>query len=241
MLGHGEQRMPLIEASSLPFTLGGRARHNVENALAAFAALIAIDIPCQRVAAAMSSFTSSPQHNPLRLNLFRVRGVTLLVDYAHNAAAYRAIIDTAQRLTSQRMIGVVAAPGDRRADDIVEMGRICGEGFDQVLVYEMDDLRNQPAGVTAQRMQHGALQVPCTPRKAPPRVVLDVREAIREALRAAHPGDVVVLGCASHLDELRDALAGQADGAALSVVASAEDPASAHAPLNLQEENALET
>ena len=48
-------------------------------------------------------------------------------------------------------------------------------------------------------------------RAAEPQVVLDVRDAIRQALRWARPGDAVVLGCASHLDELKDAVAGQAD------------------------------
>jgi hypothetical protein len=39
------------------------------------------------------------------------------------------------------------------------------------------------------------------------------------ALSRAAPGDVVVLGCASHLNELRDALAGEGEIASVNVSA----------------------
>jgi hypothetical protein len=77
-------------------------------------------------------------------------------------------------------------------------------------------VRDRPRGVTASRIQEGAAEVA---GKAPPRIVLDVREAIRTAFHAARPGDAVVLGCASHLDELRDALAGHAEIAWVNVSA----------------------
>jgi cyanophycin synthetase len=234
MLGHGEHRIPLVETSRLPFTLNGRARHNVENAMAAFAALLALGIARDRIVAALASFTSSANQNPLRLNLFRTRGVTLLVDYAHNAAAYGAIIDTGRQLTQQRLIGVVAAPGDRRDDDLLEMGRVCCEGFDELVIYEMDEVRGRPPGATASRLEEGATRAA---GKSPPRVVLDVREAIREAFRGARPGDVIVLGCASHLNELKDALAGQAEIASVNVSALGLHGASVDDALAIEEEN----
>jgi cyanophycin synthetase len=238
VLGHGDHRIPLVETARLPFTLGGRARHNVENAMAAFAALIALDMPRDRIVSAMAGFTSSAHQNPLRLNVFRTRGVTLLVDYAHNPAAYRAIADTGRRLTSQRLLGVVAGPGDRRDEDLLEMGRICGEGFDELVIYEMDDRRGQAPGVTAGRLFEGARQA----ARVTPRIVLDVREAIRDALRVAVPGDVVVLGCASHLDELRDALAGHDELAAVNVAAlGMQSPGAADGGLlEIEEENAID-
>jgi cyanophycin synthetase len=241
MLGHGGHRIPLVETARLPFTLGGRAKHNIENAMAAFAALLAIDVPRDRIVAALGSFTSSANQNPLRLNVFRTRGVTLLVDYAHNAAAYRAIIDTGRHLTTQRLFGVVAAPGDRRDDDIVEIGRICGEGFDDLVLYEMDDRRGQAPGATADKLREGASRAERRPEVL--QVVPDVRDAIRVALSRAEPGDVVVLGCASHLNELRDALAGEGEIASVNV--SALGTANAGAAMDdvtaeIPEENAVD-
>jgi cyanophycin synthetase len=184
MLARGEHRIPLVEAARLPFTLNGRARHNVENALAACAALVALGIARERIVAGLSTFTSGASHNPLRLNVFRTRGVTLLVDYAHNVAAYRAIIATARQLTTRRLHGVVAAPGDRRDDDLVEIGRVCRAGFDELVVYEMDEARDRPPGATARRIHDGATQVAPA---AGARIVLDVREAIRTAVHCGTP------------------------------------------------------
>lgn len=223
MLGHGDHRIPLTETSRIPFTLGGRARHNIENAMAAFAALIALGFAGDRIVSAMSSFTSNAVQNPLRLNVFRTRGVTLLVDYAHNAAAYRAIADTARSLTRQRLFGVIAAPGNRRNGDLVEIGRVCGEGFDELLIYEMDDRRGRQPGETATCLREGALQAGLNDG-SDMRIALDVHDALRHALHHAVPGDVVVLGCASHLNELKEALAGQAEVASVNVEALAAHP-----------------
>ena len=198
----GAHESPLASTALLPSTLGGKARHNVVNAMAAVAVLFALGLSRERVVAGIGTFTSNELTNPLRLNVYRSRGVTLLVDYAHNLAAYRAVIRTARELTGGRLHGVVSAPGDRRDDDLRAIGALCGEGFDRLVVYEMDDLRRQAAGETASRIAEGA-----TAAGARPVTVLDVRQAIRRAIADADPGDLVVVGCASHLSELRDALA----------------------------------
>jgi cyanophycin synthetase len=226
MLAQGEHRVPLIETARLPFTLGGRARHNVANALAAFAALSAADVPREQIANALATFTSGANQNPLRLNIYRAEGVTLMIDYAHNLQAYEAIIDTGRRLTSRQLIGVVAVPGDRRESDIADIGRACGKGFDELVVYEMDDLRDRPPGWCAEVLLRGA-EEGCAAaangqrRRPVPRIVPDVREAIRAALNRAQPGDLVVVGCASDLSDLKAALGHRAE--ALAVHADALD------------------
>src|SRR5205085_2680340 len=126
------------------------------NAMAAAAALLMLGIPRDRVAAGLSTFTSSDTQNPLRLNVFRTQGVTLLVDYAHNAVAYEAVIETGRRLTTNRLIGIVSAPGDRLADDLENIGAVCAAGFDELIIYEMDDKRGRAPGITAALLARGA-------------------------------------------------------------------------------------
>jgi cyanophycin synthetase len=204
MWADGTHHSPLVSTTRLPSTWSGKARHNVVNAMAVMAALFALGIARERVVAGIGTFTSNELQNPLRLNVYRTRGVTLLVDYAHNLPAYRAVIDTARAVATGRLIGVVSAPGDRRDDDLRAIGALCGEGFDRLVVYEMDDLRRRPPGETARRIVEGATA--SSPKEAP-LTVLDIRQAIRRAIADAEPGDLVVVGCASHLSELRDALA----------------------------------
>ncbi|MFL6699825.1 MAG: cyanophycin synthetase [Vitreoscilla sp.] len=223
----GHHHAPLTSVDRLPFTLAGHARHNIANAMAAFAALLALDIPAERIVSGLASFTSNDHQNPLRLNVFRSQGVTLLVDYAHNAAAYSAVIDTARHLTRGTVRGVVAAPGDRRKDDLAEIGRICGGGFDDLVIYEMDDLRGKAPGQTAGILLEGALQARSGRSGPPVRTVLDVRDAIRSALDASAPGDIVVVGCASQLQDLRAALGAQSGAASIHAeTLSAVDPRS---------------
>ncbi len=205
-LACGAAQVPAIDLAELPFTLGGRARFNVLNAMAALAALVALDIPCEEAARAMAGFRCDVSANPLRMNAFRTGGVTVLMDYCHNIDAYKAVGETARALAADaggRAIGVVAVPGDRRDADSVDVGEACAEAFDQLVVYEMDDRRERAPGEMAALLLAGVARAACG---TPARIVLDVREAVRQAVAEASPGDVVVFGCASYLEELTDAL-----------------------------------
>ncbi len=207
----GEHNLPLIAAAQLPSTLNGCARHNVANAMAAFAALLALEVPRERIVAGLASFSTSERQTPLRLNLFRTRGITVMVDYAHNAAAYEAIIETGRQLTQGRLIGVVAAPCDRRASDLNAIGQVCGAGFDGLVIYEMDDLRQKQPGETAGLIAGGVRAArqsgaPSISGRQRVHTVLDIREAIRSAIDMAEPGDLIIIGCASYVSELREAL-----------------------------------
>lgn len=211
MWATGDNHVPLTAIAQMPNTLNGRARHNVVNAMAVFAALLALAVPRERIAAALASFCPGESQTPLRLNLYGTGGVTIMMDYAHNAAAYEAIIATGRQLTQGRLIGVVAAPGDRREADLIAIGKLCGAGFDGVVIYEMDDLRNKQPGETAELIARGALvaqQTGAHTTTGRPWVHthLDSRAAIRDAYGEAEPGDLIIIGCASHVSELREAL-----------------------------------
>ncbi|MED5617681.1 cyanophycin synthetase [Ideonella sp. BN130291] len=192
--------MPIVDVRSLPFTLHGRARHNVQNALAAVGALVALDESPTDIAVGLQAFHSTAQANPLRFNVFNVRGVQVIVDYAHNVAAYRALAQSVRGVSQGKVVGVVSAPGDRRDAELQEVGRVCAEGFDEVIVYEMDEDRGRARGDTVPPLLRGAQMVAA--RGAAPVAILDTREALREGLRRCQPGDTLVFGNASDLEDL---------------------------------------
>ncbi|MCL1090176.1 cyanophycin synthetase [Shewanella profunda] len=211
MWADGDNHQPLTSIDRLPNTLDGRARHNVANAMAAFATLLALDVPAEDIAAALASFSPNESQTPLRLNLYQAGGVTLMMDYAHNAAAYEAIITTGRQLTQGRLIGVVSAPCDRRETDLIAIGQLCGAGFDELVIYEMDDLRDKPPGLTAELIARGALTAQQSKTDAASgqqwvHTHLDIRAAIRDAYGKSQPGDLIIIGCASYVSELWDAL-----------------------------------
>lgn len=194
-----QRSAPIVDVRTLPFTLGGRARHNVQNALAAAAALLALDESPTDIAVGLQAFQNSAQANPLRFNVFNVRGVQVVVDYAHNTAAYRALGESVRQITDGRVVAVVSAPGDRRDEELEEVGRACARAFDELVLYELDEDRGRSRGATLPPLEQGARAEVASDTVAS---ILDVREALAEGLRRCRPGDTLVFGCATDLQDL---------------------------------------
>ncbi|MBQ5938488.1 cyanophycin synthetase [Massilia sp. AB1] len=203
VLANGLRHEALLDVREMPVSLDGRARYNIANAMAAAAALTACGFGNAEIADGLRSFVSDSKHNPLRSNLFDVDGVTVIVDYAHNPAAYAALAETARAMTPGRLVGVVAAPGDRRDADLVDVGQTCAAGFDELVIYETEN-RGRPEGETAAMLARGARLGRIDSERM--RIELDVHSAIRLGLSLCEPGDVLVFGCGSSISELTEAL-----------------------------------
>ncbi|MGJ9416349.1 cyanophycin synthetase [Massilia sp. CMS3.1] len=203
VLANGARHEALLDVRQMPVTLNGCARYNIANALAATAALAATGFGNAEIVAGMRSFVSDSKHNPLRSNVFDVEGVTVIVDYAHNCAAYAALSETARAMTPGRVVGVVAAPGDRRDADLVDIGRTCAAGFDELIVYETVNRGRSEGEVAALLVQGARLGRSAADKLA---CELNVHNAIRRGLALCEPGDVLVFGCGSSISELTEAL-----------------------------------
>jgi cyanophycin synthetase len=187
------RRHELLPVAQLPAALGGVAAFNVQNALAASAAAFARGIPPSHIAAALSTFESTFEQNPGRLNITRAPGFTTIVDYGHNPAALTALgaMLAGMRDDHERLIGVVSTPGDRRDEDIREVGRIAAGVFDELVFRERPDGRGRPSGGVVELLQEGALAGGASPEAI--HIVIDERAAMDFALRAAGERDLVVL------------------------------------------------
>ncbi|WBS00316.1 cyanophycin synthetase [Pseudoduganella sp. SL102] len=203
VIADGTRHQVLLRAEDMPSTLGGHARYNIANGLAAAAALLASGFTPERIAAGLASFVSDGRNNPLRSNVFDVRGVTVVVDYAHNPAAYAALSCMARGLSKGRAVGVITAPGDRRDQDLEAVGETCARGFDEIVVYESNN-RGRGAGECARLMLDGAAASAKAPEAVHSR--LDGHEALRHGLSLCQPGDVMVFACGSSLNEVVEAL-----------------------------------
>ncbi|WP_198115390.1 cyanophycin synthetase family protein [Massilia rhizosphaerae] len=193
----------LLRVEAMPIALGGRARYNVANGLAAAAGLMAAGFSNLQIATGLSTFVSDGKTNPLRTNVFDVRGVTVIVDYAHNPAAYAALAAMARSLLPGQLVGIVTAPGDRRDADLLDVGRVCAGRFDELVVYESSS-RGRPYGGAVDLILRGAEDVvgkTDTLHREP-----DVGEAIRLGLSLCRRGDVLVFACGSSLDVFVEAI-----------------------------------
>jgi cyanophycin synthetase len=104
-------------------------------------------------------------------------------------------------VTGQR-IGVMATAGDRRDEDIVELGKIAAAHFDTIVVREDANNRGRPRGETAALIERGVRAgIDEGARCTSVETVLDEMEATRYALDMGHEGDVVVV-CVDHANDV---------------------------------------
>jgi cyanophycin synthetase len=120
----------------IPMTLAGLSRFNVENALAAASAALAVGLPRQAVVAGLRSFRPDPAHNPGRMNVFSRGDTSVVVDLAHNEAGLEALLEvmTGVRRPRARLLLALGAVGDRQDDVVEALGEMGARDADVVVV-----------------------------------------------------------------------------------------------------------
>ncbi len=206
----GPDTKPVISVGSVPMTLGGAARHNVANALAAVGVGMALDLPMEAIRTGLRTFDSSPQENPGRLNLFELGGATAIVDFAHNPHGVAALLEMAAAMRPKRVLVTTGQAGDRDDVSIRSLARAIAEARpDQVIVKELEDyLRGRQKGeVPAMIIEE--LQLGGVPAAGIERAGSEM-DAIRRALAWARQGDLLLLithskrsGVVSYLERLQ--------------------------------------
>jgi cyanophycin synthetase len=195
--GEVEQRLPLAD---IPLTRGGAIGFQIENAMAATAAVWALDLDWDLIRTGLRSFDSDTETVPGRFNLFDYHGATLIADYGHNPDAILALVKAVQAMPAQRRIVVISGAGDRRDDDIREQTRILGGVFDEAILYQDQCQRGRAEGEVQALLQEGLSNAPRT------RVVKEVTGeylAIDTALSELKPGDL----CLILIDQVEESLA----------------------------------
>jgi cyanophycin synthetase len=184
----GGRETPVVEAASVPVTLGGAADYQISNVLAAVAAARAHGLPVEIVAEALMSYGA--EANSGRGNLYRVGAGYVFVDYGHNPEAFAAVGRALKGMKRGRVTAVIGVPGDRGDEVIREAGRAAAEHFDRLIVREDKDLRGRRSG-EAPRLLYTAAEearpgVEC-------RVVLDEEDALELAIREMQEGETAAV------------------------------------------------
>ncbi len=146
--GTGRTERDITTVARVPITIGGAARYNVANALAATLVGVVLGLDDASIAKGLASLTNTPAGNLGRLNGFEFGGVRLFVDFAHNPHGLTALMEMARALPAARRLVVIGQAGDRDDHAIRELARTAWLGKpDRVLVKEMPSyLRGRAAG-----------------------------------------------------------------------------------------------
>jgi UDP-N-acetylmuramyl tripeptide synthase len=207
---HGDTRELICRDHHVPITLGGAARHNVANALAAAALTWCMGVSVADIRSGLT--TISQDDNPGRGNVYEVNGYTVIVDFAHNPEALQALLEMANRLPSQRKALCFGQAGDRPDDLIRELARSAWEsGLDHVFVSELTKyhrgreegavfavIRDElvACGASADQIEHH----------------MEEMESLDSALEWAKPGDLVLMLALERSEALYEKLRSASNG-----------------------------
>jgi cyanophycin synthetase len=199
---------PLLAVVDVPMTLAGLSHFNVENALAATGAGLSVGLPREAVIEGLRSFRPGPEDNPGRMNVYDVRGVTVVLDLAHNEAGVAALVEVLHGLRAPggTVRLVLGSPGDRTDDIIRGIGELGARGADRVVIGHKEYyLRGRPAEELAGLLIEGAAAVGVHDVPIHPTELAAVQALVAEAA----PGDVVGVMCHAERVAIEEWLAGE--------------------------------
>jgi len=162
-------------------------RHNIANALAAYAMGVTMGCEPQVAIEAIAGVTK------VRGRLERVPGnkrFSVFVDYAHTDDALRNVLSALRPLTAGRLIVVFGCGGNRDRAKRGKMGAVAVALADRVWV-TTDNPRNEDPQAIIDEILAGL-------ERDKVEVVVDRREAIHAAIASAQPGDTVLIAGKGH-------------------------------------------
>ena len=188
----GTAHMPLLWTHLIPATLEGRALHNVQNAMFAAALAYAMGVSLDNIRQGLRTFDTTFFQAPGRMNVFDEHPFRVILDYGHNAAAVEAMCNLVARLECPgRRLAVLAAPGDRRDEDILRIATIAAPHFDHFVCKRDDNLRGRGSDEVPDMLAEALRSAGVADEAI--EVIPDEAEAIGHALGACRPGDLLLI------------------------------------------------
>ncbi len=213
----GTTRRRIAEVARVPITIGGLARHNVANVLAAAGGARGLGASIDQVRDGLLDFRPSADRSPGRLNLYRLGQRLVIVDFAHNEAGIAAVMDVAEGLAggaagrAAPITAIIGTAGDRPEDTLRGIGRIAGERAQRIAIKETRHyLRGRTAQVVVGELLAGVKEGGGVPADVP--IYERETAALRAELQVATNGRVdaprvIVLMCHEEREEVFRVLA----------------------------------
>jgi len=182
----------LLWTHLIPATMEGKATHNVQNAMFAAALAFGMGKSLDDIRHGLRTFNSTIFQAPGRMNVFDEHPFRVILDYGHNAAAIQSIGQLVDRLeVGGRRICVLAAPGDRRDEDILAIAQAAAGHFDYFICKADDNRRGRgedevPQMLRAQLLEGGE-------RDDAIEIIPNEITAVKASLDMAHEADLVVI------------------------------------------------
>jgi cyanophycin synthetase len=192
-LADGDRRTVVARLDEIPITVAGAARHNVANSLAAIGVAAALGVTPAAMAQALRRFGTGATDNPGRANIYRIGGVVVVIDFAHNPHGMAALAEMGGAMPARRRLVLLGQAGDRTDEDIRGLARAAWTLHpDRVVIKELERyLRGRRAGEVPALLadEFARLGMPADSIAMPGGEL----EGVRHALDWAQPGDLLLL------------------------------------------------
>jgi UDP-N-acetylmuramoyl-L-alanyl-D-glutamate--2,6-diaminopimelate ligase len=162
---------------------------NVANAVLAVALLDAVGVPVDAALAGIAQTVVPGRMEPVDAG----QPFVAVVDYAHTPDAVATALAALRTSTTGRLITVLGCGGDRDPGKRPGMGFEAAEGSDLLVVTDDNPRSEDPAVIRADMLAGILEDTPCEVV-----VIGDRRAAIEAAVRAARPGDTLLVAGKGH-------------------------------------------
>lgn len=196
----GTWKIRVEKVHDIPITFGGKAIHNIMNTLPSVLACYLSGIRLEDIKLGLQTFIPSPVQTPGRLNLFEFKNFKFLVDFAHNPAGLTLLCDFVNKLDSTYKVGIISGTGDRRDDDIREIGRISAKNFDEIIIRQDKNMRGRTPDEIVNLLVEGIEEAKS--HEIPLTIIHKEKDAIMYACQHVKPGALITIMC----DVVPDAL-----------------------------------
>ena len=201
----GTWKIRVMAVKDIPITFEGKALHNIQNCLpSVLATYLFRDITIEDIRSALSSFLPSSAQTPGRLNFFHFKNFSVLADFAHNPHGLKLLCDFVSKLGYPKNIGLISGTGDRRDEDIRELGEISAGYFDEIIIRCDKNLRGRTAQEIIDLLKQGIEKV--NPN-IPVMIIPDENKALEYIYTNHEAGVLYTIMCdvvAGALDKLRE-------------------------------------
>lgn len=187
---NNKKKYSIISINELPISYNGLLTYNIENTMAACAALVGMKIDYCMIKKGFSDFTSY-ENNKGRFNVFDYYGRKIILDYGHNIEGYRSVLSCLSKARNKnRIIGVIGIPGDRQENVASEISKICCENLDEIIIKEDKDRRGRAVGEVSKLLQKFILNID---KNKKVKIYLDELNALEYAIKISRKGDIIIV------------------------------------------------
>lgn len=183
-------KIKIVRVDSIPLSFDGKADCMIKNILPAVLVGFIQNFQLDNMRKSLKTFIPSPEQTPGRMNLFHFKNFDLMIDYAHNIDGFVQLKKFMDKTPASTKIGIIGVPGDRKKEDILQIGQIAATIFDEIIIRHDEDLR----GRTEQELSDWLIEgIKNSKKNIPVKIISDGHMAAENAMDHAKPGAFIFL------------------------------------------------